>query len=156
MPIRVNRGQADVVPFSLTLVHPGGSDASDVRVDRLWVRLEQESGTPIVPADLVERIVVNEGTNVYLVRSGLEATGSTIDLPLATPALVTSTQPATLSLRLDLAAGTVVPNFRVVLDDSSRIAAQDVTSGAPVTVRLQSGAYPVRSGVASCRRTITT
>jgi len=58
-----------VVPFSLTLVNPGGSDASDVQVDRLSVRLEQENGTPVIPADLLSRAEVSEGTNVYLVKT---------------------------------------------------------------------------------------
>lgn len=149
MPIRVNRGQTDVVPFSLTLVHPGGPEASDVRVERLRVRLEEESGAPIVPQSLLSRVVVNEGTNVYLVKTSLEATGSEIDLSLTAPATVTGTQPTTLSLRLDIASSTVVPTFRVVIDDSTRIVARDVTSGAPVVVRLENGSYPVRSDVAS-------
>src|SRR5262249_20437644 len=48
MPIRVNRGQTGVVPFSLTLVNPGGSDVSDVRVDELRLRLEDGSGLAVV------------------------------------------------------------------------------------------------------------
>jgi hypothetical protein len=149
MPIRVNRGQTDVVPFSLTLFHPGGPDAADVRVDRLRVRLEDESGAPIVPGALLDRVQVNEGTNVYLVKTALETSGSEIDLPLATPATVTGTEPTTLSLRLDIAAGTAVPNFRVVIDDSLKISAQDGTSGVPVAVRLATGAYPLRSNATS-------
>jgi hypothetical protein len=149
MPIRVNRGQTDVVPFSLTLLHPGGPDASDVRVDRLRVRLEDESGAAIVPSALLDRVQVNEGTNVYLVKTGLETSGSEIDLPLATPATVTGTEPTTLSLRLDIAFDTAVPSFRVVIEDSTRISAQDGTSGAPVAVLLATGSYPLRSNPTS-------
>ncbi|MGH7724332.1 MAG: DNRLRE domain-containing protein [Candidatus Eiseniibacteriota bacterium] len=149
MPPRVNRGQQNVVPFSLTLFQPGGLEASDVRIDRLRIRLEGETGAPIVPADLLDRVTVSEGTNVYGVKTGLETSGSEIDLPLATPAVVTGAQPTTLSLRIDLASDTVVPTFRVVIDDSTRIEAQDVTSGAPVSIRLAVGTYPVRSGVAN-------
>jgi hypothetical protein len=149
MPIRVNRGQTGIVPFSLTLVHPGGADASDVRVDRLTVRLEQESGAPIVPAALLSRVEVNEGTSVYLVKTALETSGSEVDLPLAAPVTVTGTQPATISIRLDIDTLTTVPTFRMVLDDSTRISARDATNGAPVVVRLQQGSYPLRSDVAT-------
>src|SRR5262249_1191379 len=82
MPTRVNGGQTNIVPFSLTLASPGGADASDVRVDRLRVRLEEEGGTPIVPASLLDRVSVNEGTNVYLTRTSLETSGATMDLAL--------------------------------------------------------------------------
>jgi hypothetical protein len=148
MPIRVNRGQTGVVPFSLTLVHPGGANASDVRLDRLRIRLEEETGAPIVPSTLLDGVEVNEGTNVYLTRTGVETSGSTVDLPLATPVVVTGTQPATVSLRLNIAASTTVPTFRVVFTDSTDLSAQDATSGAPVTVRLQGASYPLRSEVA--------
>ncbi len=149
MPIRVNRGQKNVVPFSLTLAHPGGADASDVSVERLKVRLEEQSAAPIVPSALLDRVEVSEGTNVYLVKSALETSGSEIDLPLATPVIVTGTQPATVSLSLDVDSLTTVGTFRVVIDDSTRISAQDATSGAPVTVRLSGSSYPLRSEVAS-------
>lgn len=149
MPIHVNRGQTGVVPFSLTLTHPGGVDASDVRVDRIRIRLEEESGAPIVPVALLDRVEVNEGTNVYLSKTALETSGSEIDLQLATPVTVTSAQPATISLRLDVDSATVVPTFRVVIDDSTRLEALDATSSAPVTVHLSGAGYPLRSDAAS-------
>ena len=149
MPIRVNRGQRGVVPFSLTLVHPGGADASDVRVDRLRIRLEEENGAPIVPSSLLDGVEVNEGTNVYLSQTGVETSGSSVDMLLATPLTVAGTQPATISLRLNIAPSTTVPTFRVVFDDSTNIGGHDATSGAPVTVRIDGAAYPLRSELAS-------
>jgi len=148
MPARVNRGQTNVVPMSLTLAHPGGAEASDVRIERLRVRLEQESGAPIVPASLLSRVVVNEGTNVYLTRTTLETSGAEMDLAFATTATVTGTQPTTLNLRLDVSDTTTVPSFRLVIADSVAIVAFDQTSGAPVVVRLGSGSWPVRSSAA--------
>jgi hypothetical protein len=148
MPVNVSRGQAGVVPMSLTFTNPGGSGASDVRVRRLKLRLEDESGTGIVPAQLLSRVVVNEGTNLYLVRTSLETTGATIDLPLATPAVVTETQPATLNLRLDILPGTTIPLFRVAITDSTQVESEDATSGAPVASHLPVGSYPIQSDVA--------
>ena len=44
----------------------------------------------IVPADLLSRVVVNEGAEVYLDKSSLETSGSDVDLTLATPVLIES------------------------------------------------------------------
>ncbi|HEV8479420.1 MAG TPA: hypothetical protein VGR66_01395 [Candidatus Eisenbacteria bacterium] len=149
MPVRVNRGQADIVPFSLTLANPGGPSASDVSIERLRIRIENDAGAPVVPASLLDRVTVNEGTNVYAVKTALESSGANVDIAFSTPATVTGTQPATLSLRLDIAATTLVSAFRVVIEDSSALGAQDVTSGAPVTAIVSGGAFPVRSDLTS-------
>jgi hypothetical protein len=145
MPVTVHRGQTDVVPFSLTFSNPAGENASSVRVRGLRLRLATEAGQPIVPADLLERVLVNEGTSFYLVKVALETSGDQVDLPLATPVNVIGTEPTTLNLRLDIADGTTVPGFRVEIADSTWLTAEDATTGAPVTVRLSTGDYPVRS-----------
>ena len=147
MPVSVQRGQTDVVPFSLTLTNPAGPGSSDVRMQSLRMRIEDDAGNPIVPAQLLQRVTVSEGTSVYLVKSALETSGSDVSLPLATPALITGTEPATLTLRLDILAATTVASFRVAITDSLGFVAQDVTSLAPATVHVQAG-YPIRSDVA--------
>jgi hypothetical protein len=148
MPFNVTRGQTGVVPFSLTLTNGGGTGASDIRFRSFRVRLEDESGTGIVPSSLLTGVAVNEGTNVYLTRSSLETSGSDLDLTLASPILVTSQEPVTISLRLDISDSTTTHAFRLVLADSTSFVAEDATSGAPVTVRRQNGAFPVVSGLA--------
>ena len=42
MPASVSRGQTGVVPLSLTLTNPGGAEASELRVRRMRVRIEDE------------------------------------------------------------------------------------------------------------------
>jgi hypothetical protein len=148
MPITVNPGQAGIVPFSLTLTNPGGPAVSDVRLRGLHVRLETEAGGPVVPTELIARVLVHEGTNEYLARTTLESAGNDLDLTLATPVRITGSEPVTLSLIFDLSPTTVVPTFRVVVPDSASFAAEDATSLAPVTVGLRSGGYPLRSTVA--------
>lgn len=148
MPVNVNRGQADVIPFSLTLSNPGGAGSSDVRLQGLRVRLEDDAGGGIVPSDLLQRVTVSEGTSVYLVKTTLESAGAEVALPLATPAQVAVSEPTTLTLRLDILPTTVVPSFRVIVTDSLGVQAQDVTSLAPVAVRAVGSGYPVRSDVA--------
>ncbi len=148
MPSAVNRGQTGVVPLTLTLEHPGDASSSAIVFKRLRVRLEQEDGSPIVPADLLGAIEVREGTTLYLRRTSLETVGNEIDLTLATPVTVTPGDPVSLALRLDIASATTVTSFRLLVPDSSVFVAEDAISGAPVRVRLQDQPYPVESGLA--------
>lgn len=148
MPSAVNVGQTGVVPLTMTLEHPGDGSSSDIRFRRLRVRLEQEDGSPVVPANLASAVEVREGTTVYLQRTSLETSGDVMDLTLATPATLRPGDPVSLALRLDIAANTAVPSFRLVVDDSSGFVADDAISGRPVRVRLQGQNYPVRSGLA--------
>ncbi len=148
MPLQVNRGQTDVIPLYLSFNQLGGSGGSDVRVLGLRVGLETGSGAGVVPAELLSRVAVVEGTTTYVERTSLETSGSQVDLTLATPLVVAAGRPVTVALRCDILATTVVPEFRVVIPDGGAFTAQDATSGAPVQVVVQGGSYPVRTGVA--------
>jgi hypothetical protein len=147
MPFMIGRGQSGVVPLSLTFTALGSGDASNVRVKSLRLRLEDESGTGVVPAELLSKVTVSEGSSVYLSKTILESSGAEIDLTFATPAVVPTSQSVTLSIRMDILASTVVPNFRVMVEDSSWFDAENVISGAPVIVSLQEGTYPVQTGL---------
>jgi uncharacterized repeat protein (TIGR01451 family) len=152
MPFSITRGQTEVVPLSLTFANSGDSTASAVRLLGLKIRLEDESGAGIIPADLLSRVVVNEGANVYLEKTSLETSGAEIDLTLAQPAVIESQGlgggQVTLSLSFDISDSTGVPNFRLAITDSTWFAAEDATNGAPVNVSLQQGGYPIQSGLA--------
>jgi hypothetical protein len=148
MPFSINRGQTDVVPLTLTFAHPGDALVSPIRVRALRVSLENDVGEGVVPADLLTRVVVNEGATEYLVKTALETSGSTIDLPLTTPVVIPPAGQATLSLRLDISDSTLVPTFRIAIADSTWFTADDAVDGAPVSVTLQNDAYPIQSGLA--------
>jgi hypothetical protein len=148
MPASVRQGQTGVVPFSLTFTNPGGAGGSDIRLRRLRMRIEDESGAGIVPASLFTRVEVSEGTNQYLAKTALETSGADIDLTLATPVRITVQEPVTLTLRFDLSPAATQPTLRVAIVDETVFAAEDATSGAPVTVVREGGAFPVRSAVA--------
>jgi hypothetical protein len=148
MPSAVTLGQTGVVPVTLTLEHPGDASSSDILFRRLRVRLEQEDGSPIVPAQLASAIEVREGTSVYLRRTSLETAGDLIDLTLDTPVALRPDDPVSLAVRLDIAGSTPISSFRLVVDDSTGFAASDAISDRPVSVRLTGQAYPIRSGLA--------
>ncbi|MHB8080451.1 MAG: DUF11 domain-containing protein, partial [Candidatus Krumholzibacteriia bacterium] len=146
-PFKVSRGQTGVVPLSLTLINPGPADGAAVRLDRLRLRLEDETGAGIAPAALLSRVVVNEGARTYLDRTELPAAGAELDLTLAEPVLITVNEPVTVGIRLDIAATTVVPRFRLTLADAAGVAAVDAVAGAPTAIVLAEGSYPVLSGL---------
>ena len=148
MPFSINRGQTDVVPLTLTFAHPGDALVSPIRLRALRVSLENDVGEGVVPADLLARVVVNEGATEYLVKTALETSGSTIDLPLTTPVVIPPDGQATLSLRLDISDSTSVPTFRIAIADSTWLTADDAVDGAAVSVILQDGDYPIQSGLA--------
>jgi hypothetical protein len=147
MPQSVTRGQDGVLPIYLAFVHPD-PEGSPVRLTGLTVRLEREDGSDVTPAALLARAVVIAASETLLARSSLEASGADLDLTLATPAIVAGSEPTTVVLALDIADSTVVPDFRIVISDESRLRAEDAATGAPVAVRLQSPAWPVRTGLA--------
>ena len=152
MPFSIGRGQAGVVPLSLTFENPAGVGGSDVSLLGLRLRLEDESGAGVIPADLLSRVVINEGTVVYLDKSALETSGDELDLTLAQPVTISSSgaaSSATLAIALDISDSTSVPSFRLVIDDPTWIVAQDATSGGPVNIALvDPPAFPVSSGLA--------
>lgn len=153
MPFSVNRGQTQVVPLNLTLSHPGTAGFSDILVQRLTVRVEDEFGSDIAPANLLSRVVLNEGANVYGVVTTFPATGATFDLLLTQPLRLvsggTTSSQVTLSLSLDLSDSTTVPSFRIAITDSAALLAVDATNGATVAARLTAPqSYPILTGIA--------
>ena len=140
---RPGRGGAPV----LTFVNPGGANSADVLIQSLRIRLNNGSGAGIVPADLLSRVVVNEGGITYLDKTVLETSGDQIDLTLAQPVLVTGLEPVTLGLRLDIRPDTTVPAFLVEIVNQTWLAANDAVNNAAVPVILQDGTYPIQSGL---------
>ena len=147
MPFSISRGQTDVVPLTLTLVNSGGAEAADARLDRLRIRLEDDGGGGIVPAELLSRVVVSEGANVYLEKTALETSGSEVDLLLTSPAIITGSEPISVGIRLDISPTTTTPSFRVAILDSTWFEAYDDISAAAVPVILQEGQFPLVSGL---------
>ena len=147
MPVTVTRGQADVVPLSLSFARVDGPEAAPVRLVGLRLRLEDGTGNGIVPSNLLTGVTVGSGTTVYLRKTALETSGAEIALPLTLPALIEGGQSLGLTFRLDISSSATQPNFRVVIADSTWLTTEDANSGAPVTARLQGSAYPIRSSI---------
>lgn len=147
MPFAIGLGETNVVPLSLTFDNPAGDDASIVQLSSLRIRLEDETGAGIVPADQLTRVAVLEGANVYLDKTVLETTGSEVDLTLSTPVLVHVEDPVTLGLHIDISPTAVSPTFRVAIADSTWFVTSDAIGGGNVAVHLLGGSYPIESGL---------
>jgi hypothetical protein len=147
MPFLIDRNQVGVTPLSITFSNVNNPDASSVQIHGFKIRIEDGIGTGIVPAELLSRVSVSEGSALYVDKHALEQTGDEIDLTFATPAVVPPSEPVTLSLTMDILPTTVISEFRVAIVDSTWIVAGDAISGAPVFVTLQQDQFPVTSGL---------
>ena len=150
LPFVVNRGQTDVLPLHLTFSHQGGGQASDVSLEGLRLRLRAPDGAGIAPAALLAGLRVKEGAQVYLTRdaAAMETSGDLLDLDLTQAVRIRAGEPVTLDLAVDIAAATLVPEFSLLIEDAQAFGAVDATSGAPVTVALDAGSYPITAGPA--------
>ncbi len=144
LPESVSRGQTELAPITLTLINPGGEDVGAARLDSLRIRLaETATGPPIVPEELIDRITLSEGSNIYVVQEILPAVGDEISLLLSPPALITGSEPLTLGLRIDLKPDSTVPSFMMFIDGSASFDVVDQVSGLPVPVVMGDGSFPI-------------
>ncbi len=150
LPFSINRGQQGLVPLTLTFINSGGTDVADAQLASIRLRfLEAVDGPEIPPADLVDQIVVAEGTNIYLETTALPTTGGEVDLIFRDPVIITGSEPVTLGLRLDLRLDSSVPSFLVSIEAANWLVATDVVNGANLNVVPGAGAFPVRTGQAT-------
>jgi len=147
MPFSIVRGQVDIVPMTLTFINPGVVDQSDALLHSIRISLKDDTGLGIVPADLLSRVVINEGGNTYIEKSVLETTGDQIDLFFTQPIPVTSLEPVTLGLKLDVLPTASVSAFMVEIENATWFDADDSINGTPVPVSLDSGTFPIQSGL---------
>ncbi len=150
LPFSINRGQQGVVPLSLTFINPGGPDVADAELTSIRLRLLESPGGPgIVPSELLDRVIVAEGTNIYFDSASLPSTGDELHLVFSHPVVITGTEPVTLGLRLDLRLNSTVPSFLISLEDASWLVGNDAVNGDVLTVVPGEGAFPVRTGQAT-------
>ncbi len=146
MPPSFGQGQTDVSPFQFRFTNTDG--ASRVLVRALRIRVDDGAGQGIVPDELLSRVVLRVGEVVHLAKTELETSGDEVDLTLDLPLLVDGAEPVTLELLLDILPETLVPRFRVTVPGADYLAAEDATSGVPVSIFLEEGEFPLESGVA--------
>ena len=146
LPFSINQGQQGVVPMTLTLSNPDGASASDALVSSLTLRFMETEAGPVIPAaELLDRVVISEGTNVYVDRSDSLGSGTELELQFNEPMLVSGTEPATLGIRLDLRVNTTVPSFLVSIENAGWLTIHDAVNGQTVPMVLGEGTFPVRS-----------
>jgi len=147
MPFSIVRGQENVVPLTLTLSNPGGPWTSDAALTSLRIRIEDDDGQPVAAEDLLARFSVREGATTYLDTTAFASVDGVIDLPLGQTVTVTPDDPVSLGLSIDLLADTMVPAFRLVLEDSTALGAVEAITSAGIEVLHPGGAFPVTSGL---------
>ena len=147
MPLTINRGQEGVVPLTLTFTNPTGANGSGALLQSLQICLRDDTGSGVVPADLLTRVTLVEGGDIYIEKTTLETTGNQIYLTLSRPVRVSTIEPVTLGLQLDISPTTTTTAFLVEITSADWFNAVDEVSGAPVSVALAEGTFPIQSGL---------
>jgi len=147
MPASVNRGQEAVVPLSLEFAN-AGAEASTVRLRELRLEVQDEAGAGIIPSSVINQVAASVGAQIHLLKTDIETGGSEITLTLASPVSIEAGETVALTIAIDISASTTVPIFRLAIRDGASFVAEDANSGAPVSIILQSGSYPVLTGLA--------
>ncbi len=150
LPFSVNQGTRNLSPMTLTFVNPGGDDVADAHLTGLQLRFRDgPDGPGIVPADLVERLTLAEGTDLYLTTDDLPTSGDTVDLSFTRPVIVTGSEPVSLGLYLNLNLGATAQSFQIVLEQADWMTASDAVNGAQVGVTLGQGSFPFSTSQAT-------
>jgi hypothetical protein len=147
MPASVNRGQEAVIPLLLDFTN-AGEEASTVRLRELRLDVQDETGAGIVPASVISQVTARVGAQIHLLKTDIEASGSEVTLTLASPVSIEADETAELTIAIDISASAMAPIFRLAILDSASFVAEDANSGAPVSIALQSGSYPILTGLA--------
>lgn len=150
LPFSVNRGQTGLVPLTLTFMNPGDVLTANAQLTALKIRLlETAAGPGIVPADLLSRVIVSEGTEIYLDLTDPPTSGDEVDLVLSRPVTITSSEPVTLGLRLDLTSASGVPSFLIEITEATWLSGNDAVDFDDIPVQLSEGTFPLRTGQAT-------
>ncbi len=147
LPFSINRGQVGVIPLTLTLANPGSSTVANGRLDSIQLVLRESPGGPVIaPADLLTRLVIREGTDIYADMTAMPSEAAPFTVALDHPALITGSEPVTLGIRFDLRGNSTVPSFLLSIDEGSWFTVSDAVSGLAVPLSLGEGSFPVQSG----------
>ncbi len=151
LPFSINRGQQSIYPLTLTLINPGGDDVADAELTSLRLRfMESIDGPMIAPAELLNQIMVAEGTNIYFTSSEIDLPSEAIDLDLvfSEPVVITGDEPVTLGIRLDLRLNSTSPSFMISIEDPTWFVSNDAINDNSLIISTGEGSFPIQTGQA--------
>jgi len=148
IPTAVTKGQTNVFPFSLRLIHPGtaGSTAS-VRLDSLRLTIGDGQGAPMLADAVFSRIVLSAGyTSLTVVDVVLQQ--SSLTMNFAEPVIVAGGEEVQFSLLVDIDSLATATDFSLRLTDATAIMLVDANSAQTVAIDPDVS-FPLAT--ASCR-----
>jgi hypothetical protein len=153
IPANINKGQTNVPLASLIFTNPGDSASAYEEIYSIKISIKDSAGNPIIPHDLFSKIsVVNAaGTSVtYGQKAGaaIESSGNTIIIPLPYPVPIQPAgSPASVSIKADISATSLINDFRISIESITNIQARDKNSFATIPV-VPSQALPLTGSLA--------
>lgn len=148
IPTAVTKGQTNVFPFSLSLIHPGVADSSaSVRLDSLRLNIGDGQGGTLSADDVFSRLVLSAGYTSLTVVDAVPHSSS-LTMHFVEPVIVSAGDEAQFSLLVDIDSLAVATNFSFSLPDATAFAVVDANNAQAVAID-PGVIFPIST--ASCR-----
>lgn len=153
MPSTVSTGQQDVQAMSLVLTNTGNTSTASVMSTLMNFYINDAAGNILNPASFISAITVTSPDGSVIYGSTSSFAGGKIAVNLTAPVIISGGSPATLSVKIDVAAAYSAVPFTVVLNSANDIYAVDSNVFTPVSV---TGAFPASGGLAAMQESAST
>jgi hypothetical protein len=148
MPTSVTRGQMNIFPLNLSIAHTSGdSQTASIRLDTLYLHIENTAGTMLNFGDVISRLVLAEGYTFLNVMDNLPES-NTIAMPFAEPIHILPEETHQLTILLDISANAIAGDFVLSFESPNSIPAMDNNTHQKLIV-TSSSPFPLKT--APCR-----
>ncbi len=148
MPSFVNMGQQYTGAMLLYFANTAGGVAA---INAIQFTLEDSTGNTLPANSAINdlRIDAYGNTGAVYIDAAIATTASALNMPLATPIVLSSGSGTTVTARFSIANPATALNFKAGVLVASAINATDFNLGAPISVTAANDSFAMQSGVAT-------
>jgi len=148
IPTAVTKGQTNVFPFSLRVIHPGNDETTaSVRLDSLRLAIGNGQGAPMSANTVFSRIALSAGYTILTVVDVVPLQSS-LNMNFAEPIIVSGGEEMQFSLLVDIDSLATASDFTLSLPDAAAITVVDANNAQAVAIDAGVN-FPLAT--ASCR-----
>ncbi|MEZ5360319.1 MAG: right-handed parallel beta-helix repeat-containing protein [Candidatus Zixiibacteriota bacterium] len=148
MPNSATRGQANIFPLSITIMHPESStDYSALRLDSLEITVIDGDGAELSAADIFSNMLLATGYQILTIVTAMPAS-PTVNMVFSEPVFIEAGEARTFSLLVSIAGDAAVGDFALKISDASAIPVTDKNTGDVIALD-PSITFPLQT--ATCR-----
>ena len=148
--IHANTGQNDLAVFSVDLLSPGTPNTAREILTDLTFGFADTTGMQIVPNSVIRQITLRSGPQTLAISNFIPSTGSSVDINLATPLILTPGVQGTIDVLVDLRNLPMGDGFQLHIDGPAAVVARDINTSKLVTVAAPNPAsqdFPIGSDI---------